>query len=241
MNTELIAAASAVGVVAAAAAGYTYASMWPDSQLFGATIVADNYPNELALTYDDGPNDPETGLLLALLADFDVPATFFVVGQFVKQRPEIVRAIAAAGHIVGNHSMTHPKLSFCSPKKVREEIAGCNAAIEDAIGAPVKLMRCPYGLRRPDVLNTVRELGLTPVQWNVTAFDWKPITAEKIAANVTRGITRNQRRGSGSNILLHDGGQLGLSENRRATVEATRMLLEKYVESARFVTPMAWI
>jgi len=238
MLTELLAAG---GAVAAAAGGYAYASMWPDSQLFGSTIVADNYPNEAALTYDDGPNDPETGLLLALLADYDVRATFFVVGQFVKQRPEIVRAIAAAGHIVGNHTMTHPKLSFCSPKKVREEIAGCNAAIEDAIGAPVKLMRCPYGLRRPDVLNTVRELGLTPVQWNVTAFDWNPISAEKIVANVARGIARNQRHSSGSNILLHDGGQAGFSESRMATVEATRMLLEKYVDTLRFVTPDAWI
>jgi len=238
MLTELLAAG---GAVAAAAGGYTYASMWPASQIFGQTIVADNYPNEFALTYDDGPNDPETGLLLALLADYDVRATFFVVGQFVKQRPEIVRAIAAAGHVVGNHTMTHPKLLFCSPQKVRAEIAGCNAAIEDAIGAPVKLMRCPYGLRRPDVLNTVRELGLTPVQWNVTAFDWNPIPAEKIVANVARGIARNQRHSSGSNILLHDGGQAGFSENRMATVEATRMLLEKYAAKARFVTPDAWI
>lgn len=226
---------------AAATAGIcTYAAMWPPSQIFGRTIVAGADPNEFALTYDDGPNDPETGLLLALLADHDVRATFFIIGNFAKQRPEIVRAIAAAGHIVGNHTMTHPKLSFCSPQKVREEIAGCNAVLEDILGAPVRLMRCPYGLRRPDVLHTARSLGLIPVQWNVTTFDWKATTAETIFANATTRIARNQRRGHGSNILLHDGGQAGIGQNRRASVEATRMLLEKYRSSVRFVTPQDW-
>jgi len=237
MLTELLATG---GVAAAAAGGYTYAAMWPASQLFGRTIVAGNDANEFALTYDDGPNHPETGLLLALLADYDVRATFFVIGQFALQRPDIVRAIAAAGHTVGNHTMTHPKLLFCSPEKVRAEIAGCNAAIEDVLGAPVRFMRCPYGLRRPDVLRTARSLGLTPVQWNVTAFDWKETTAQTVFANVNKGIARNQRRGRGSNILLHDGGQAGIGQNRRASVEATRLLLEKYRATTRFVTPDAW-
>jgi peptidoglycan/xylan/chitin deacetylase (PgdA/CDA1 family) len=235
MLNELLAAGAA-----AAAGGYTYATMWPTSQLFGPTIVAGNDPNEFALTYDDGPNDPETGLLLALLADHDVRATFFVIGSFAKQRPDIVRAIAAAGHIVGNHTMTHPKLSFSSPQKVRDELAGCNAVLEDILGAPVRLMRCPYGVRRPDVLRTARSLGLIPVQWNVTAFDWNPATAEEIFSNATTRIARNQRRGRGSNILLHDGGQAGIGQNRRASVEATRMLLEKYRSTVRFVTPQDW-
>jgi peptidoglycan-N-acetylglucosamine deacetylase len=78
------------------------------------------------------------------------------------------------------------------------------------------------------------------VQWNVTAFDWKETTAQKIFANVNKGIARNQRRGHGSNILLHDGGQAGIGQNRRPTVEATRLLLEKYRATTRFVTPDAW-
>jgi peptidoglycan/xylan/chitin deacetylase (PgdA/CDA1 family) len=238
MLTELLATGTAA---AAAIGGYTYASMWPTSQLFGPTIVAESDPNEFALTYDDGPNDPETGLLLALLADHDVRATFFVIGSFAKQRPDIVRAIAAAGHIIGNHTMSHPKLSFCSPQKVRDEIAGCNAVLEDILGAPVRLMRCPYGLRRPDVLRIARGLGLIPVQWNVTTFDWKETTAEKIFSNATTRIAHNQRRGRGSNILLHDGGQAGIGQDRRASVEATRMLLEKYRSTARFVTPQDWV
>jgi peptidoglycan/xylan/chitin deacetylase (PgdA/CDA1 family) len=237
MLIPLLATGSAA---AAAAGGYAYAAMWPASQIFGKTIVAGTDPNEFALTYDDGPNDPETGLLLALLADYDVRATFFVIGQFARQRPDIVRAIAAAGHIVGNHTMTHPKLVFCSPRQVREELAGCNAAIEDVLGTPVRLMRCPHGMRRPDVLRTARELGLTPVQWNVTAFDWQPTTAKTVFTHVARGIARNQSRKRGSNILLHDGGQAAIGQNRRASVEATRLLLEKYRSTTRFVTPQDW-
>jgi peptidoglycan/xylan/chitin deacetylase (PgdA/CDA1 family) len=232
---------STAGAVSAAAGGYAYAAMWPESQIFGKTIVAGRDVNEFALTYDDGPNNPETGLLLELLAKHGVSATFFVIGRFVRQRPEIVRAIAAAGHIVGNHSMTHPKLLYCSQERVRQELAGCNEAIEDALGAPVRLMRCPHGMRRPVVLRIVRELGLLPVQWNITAHDWEPgISSAKIMANVEQGIVRNRRRGSGSNILLHDGGQAGLGQNRRATVEATRLLLEKYAANTRFVTPLEW-
>ncbi len=133
MLTELLATA---GATAAAAGGYTYAAMWPASQIFGRTIVAGNDPDEFALTYDDGPNFPETGLLLDLLAKHNVRATFFVIGSYAKQRPEIVRAVASAGHIVGNHTMTHPKLLFCSPQQVRDELAGCNAVLEDILGAP---------------------------------------------------------------------------------------------------------
>jgi peptidoglycan/xylan/chitin deacetylase (PgdA/CDA1 family) len=238
MLTEVLATG---GVAAVAVGSYAYAAMWPESQLFGRTIVAGKDADEFALTYDDGPNDPETEWLLALLADYDVRATFFVIGEFARQRPEIVRAIAAAGHVVGNHTMTHPKLLFCSPQQVRAEIAGCNAAIEDALGAPVRFMRCPHGMRRPDVLRTARELGLVPVQWNVTAYDWQPISAEKIVAHVERGIARNKNRKRGSNILLHDGGQAGVGQARKASVEATRMLLEKYAKRVRFVTPQEWV
>lgn len=232
---------SAAGLAAAATGGYAYAAMWPASQIFGRTVVAGRDANEFALTYDDGPNEPETAMLLELLAEHKVHATFFVIGQFARQRPEIVRALAAGGHTVGNHSMTHPKLLFCRHQRVHDELAGCNAAIEDALGAPVRLMRCPHGMRRPDVLRTARELGLTPVQWNVTAYDWQPIGADRIVANVERGIELNRRRGRSSNILLHDGGQAGIGQDRKATVEATRRLLETYAASVRFVTPQAWV
>ena len=229
------------GTVFTLAAGvYAYAAMWPASQIFGRTLIDGDDPEEFALTYDDGPNDPDTGRLLELLARHNVRATFFLIGRFVRQRPEIARAIAQAGHLIGNHTMTHPLLALRSPGDVRRELADCNAAIEDALGQPVRYFRPPHGGRRPDVLRAARELGLTPVMWNAMGYDWKLSTPQKILINVELGICRNRARRRSSNILLHDGGQAGIGQDRMPTVKATGLLLEKYRSSIRFVTPDAW-
>jgi peptidoglycan-N-acetylglucosamine deacetylase len=232
-----IAIAAAAGV-----AGYVYAAMAPESQLFGRTIVAGYDPDEFALTFDDGPNDGCTERLLELLAAHEVRATFFLIGKYVRQRPELARAIHAAGHRVGNHTMSHPWLLVENPRRVREELAGCNAALEDALGEPVRLMRPPHGARRPDVLRAARDLGLTPVLWNAMGFDWRPgITAARIVEHLERGIARNQRRGHGTNLLLHDGGHVALSADRSQSVEAARLVLERYSPATvRYVTVDAW-
>lgn len=232
--------ATAGAAATLAVGGYAYAAMWPTSQIFGRTIISGPDPREFALTYDDGPNDPYTQQLLDVLASHDVRATFFLIGRFVRQRPEIARAIRAAGHLVGNHTMSHPILLFQSLKRAREELAGCNAAIEDALGEPVRYFRPPHGARRPDVLRAARELGLTPVLWNAMGYDWKPTTAEQVLTNLQRGISRNRRRGVGSNLLLHDGGQAAIGQDRGHSVGATARLLESSRDSVRFVTVDAW-
>jgi peptidoglycan/xylan/chitin deacetylase (PgdA/CDA1 family) len=239
--TSVQLAAAAVLSSAAAAGGLAYAALWPQSQLFGRVLVAGSNPGEIALTYDDGPNDDATERLLEVLARHEVHATFFLIGTFARQRPALARAIAAAGHLVGNHTMTHPWLSWQSATRIREELAGCNAVLEDTLGAPVRFFRPPHGARRPVVLRTARELGLTAVQWNITAFDWNPIGAEKILANVTRGIAHNRQRGRASNVLMHDGGHLGLGQPRLPTVEATCRLLEQHTSTqTKFVTIADW-
>jgi peptidoglycan-N-acetylglucosamine deacetylase len=236
----LLPALAATGAAALTAGGYAYAAMCPTSQIFGKAIVASPQAQEFALTYDDGPNDPYTLQLLDVLAKHDVKATFFVIGRFVRQRPDIVRAIRSAGHLVGNHTVTHPVLLFQSPQRVREELAGCNAAIEDALGEPVHYFRPPHGARRPDVLHTAHELGLKPVLWNVMGYDWKPTTAEAVLGNLQKGIRRNQRRNTGSNLLLHDGGQAGIGQDRAHSVIATDRLLQHVGSKIRFVTVDAW-
>jgi peptidoglycan/xylan/chitin deacetylase (PgdA/CDA1 family) len=239
--TSVQLAAAAVLSTAAAAGGLAYAALWPQSQLFGRVLVAGSNPNEIALTYDDGPNDDATERLLEVLARHEVHATFFHIGSFARQRPALVRTIAAAGHLIGNHTMTHPWLSWQSATRIREELAGCNAVLEDILGAPVHFFRAPHGARRPIALRTARELGLTAVQWNITAFDWNPIGAEKILANVTHGIAHNRKRGRASNVLMHDGGHLGLGQPRLPTVEATRRLLEQRTPTqTKFVTVADW-
>ena len=85
------------------------------------------------------------------------------------------RAIAASGHLIGNHTTTHPWLAWQSAARIREELSACNKALEDALGAPVHFFRAPHGARRPYVLRAARELGLIPVHWNIIAGDWVPI------------------------------------------------------------------
>ena len=111
--------------------GLMYASVWPTSQIFGRTLIAGDDPREIALTFDDGPNDAATPELLEVLARHDVRATFFAMGSFARQRPEIVRAVVAAGHLLGNHTMSHPKLSMEPAARVRQELADCTAVLED--------------------------------------------------------------------------------------------------------------
>lgn len=232
------AGAVALGLVTG---GLLYASNWPTSQIFGRTLIAGSDPTEVALTFDDGPNDAVTPKLLEVLARHNVRATFFSIGAFVRQQPGLVRQVLAAGHIVGNHTMHHPKLSLQSAARIRQELADCNAALEDIIGAPVKFFRPPFGARRPYVLRAARELGLTPVMWNVTGYDWNPIGDERILANLELGIKRNQDQRRGSNLLLHDGGHRAMGMDRMDTVRAVDRLLTAHSKTpTRFVTVDAW-
>jgi peptidoglycan-N-acetylglucosamine deacetylase len=238
MLRQVVSASLITGLTAGA---YAYAAQWPTSQIFGRTVLAGSDIHEVALTFDDGPNDPYTLELLELLAHHQVRAIFFLIGDFVRRRPDIARAVRQAGHLVGNHTMSHPSLMWERPARVREELAGCTAAIEDATGETVKYFRPPFGARRPDVLRAAREFGLTPVMWNITAHDWDATNAQALAARVQDGIQSNQRRHRGSNLLLHDGGHRELGTDRSVTLAATRMLLDSWVgRGLRIVTVDAW-
>lgn len=224
-----------------AAGGLLYASVWPTSQIFGRTLIAGDDPNEVALTFDDGPNDAATPQLLEVLARHDVRATFFAMGSFARQRPEILRQVVGAGHLLGNHTMSHPKLAFEPAARVQQELSDCNAVLEDITGAAVKYFRPPFGARRPAVLRIARELGLTPVLWNVTGYDWNPIGVDRILGKLENGIARNRGRGRSSNLLLHDGGHGSMGSPRIDTVAAVERLLNAHHGTAtRFVTVNAW-
>jgi peptidoglycan-N-acetylglucosamine deacetylase len=242
MTQTQIATTAFLTAATAAAGTLTYAALSAQSQLFGKLLIATNDPNQIALTYDDGPNDIVTERLLDLLARNQSRATFFLIGRYVRQRPAIARAIASAGHLIGNHTMTHPWLAWQSHARIREELTQCNAAIEDALGIPVRYFRAPHGARRPAVFRIAHELSLTPVQWNILPGDWKPLGPQAIADRTLRGILRNQRQNRSSNIVLHDGGQAGLGQPRLPSVEATALILQHYKNQPeiRFVTVDSW-
>src|SRR5271157_5865514 len=130
MNPFLIAAPAAA---LAAAALTSYAAVNAGSQLFGPTIRQTAAARQLALTFDDGPNPAITPKLLELLARHNARATFFLVGKFVRQCPDLVKELAARGHVLGNHTETHPNLFFCAPQETHEELQRCADAIEQIV------------------------------------------------------------------------------------------------------------
>lgn len=224
--------------VSAAAASYAgYATMAPGSQLYGRTLTHGGDPHQMALTFDDGPNDPHTLRLLDVLAKHEARATFFLIGKYVRQRPEIARAILAAGHEIGNHTYSHPNLIFVSASRLRRELEDCGKALEDALGTRTSLFRPPFGGRRPNVLRTARAMGLEPIMWSVTAYDWSAKSPETIVGIVSRRVD-SRRNPQAEVVLLHDGGHLAFGTDRGHTVEATRRLLDRY-KTKQFVSVTA--
>jgi peptidoglycan/xylan/chitin deacetylase (PgdA/CDA1 family) len=222
-----------IGLTAAAATSAAgYQSMAPTGQWYGRTFAGGvRGSRQIALTYDDGPNDPHTLKLLDVLAKHSVRATFFMIGRFVQQRADVARAVAQAGHVVGNHTFAHPLLIFKSAAETRRQLLDCHQALGDAIGEHSNLFRPPWGGRRPATLRIARELGLQTVMWNVTGYDWTAPTAAVIEKKVVR-----QMRG-GDVILLHDGGHRAMGADRAQTVIATENLIRRYLDQGyEFVT-----
>ncbi|HEV7675567.1 MAG TPA: polysaccharide deacetylase family protein [Candidatus Angelobacter sp.] len=224
-----------ITLASAAAASYAgYATMSPASQLYGRTLTHGSDPNQMALTFDDGPNDPHTMHLLDMLARHNAKATFFLIGKYVRLRPEIARAILAAGHEIGNHTHSHPNLALVSATRLRQELEDCSKALEDALGTKTTLFRPPFGGRRPNVLRTARKMGLSPIMWSVTAYDWSAKSPEAIVKKAAQQID-SRRKPQSEVVLLHDGGHQAFGTDRSYTVEATRLLLERYA-AKQFVT-----
>jgi peptidoglycan/xylan/chitin deacetylase (PgdA/CDA1 family) len=222
------------GVAAAAAAAAGYQSVAPTGQCFGRAFCrAPHGPKskQIALTFDDGPNDPHTLNLLDTLAKNDVRATFFLIGRYVRQRPDIAAEVSRRGHVIGNHTFTHPLLVFCSSSEIRKEVRDCRAAITDAIGEHSNLFRPPWGARRPGTFQLIRQLGLEPIMWNVTGYDWEAPSAEYVEQKI------NSKIRGGNVVLLHDGSHRGFGMDQSRTVEAVSRLIPRYKsEGYEFVT-----
>jgi peptidoglycan-N-acetylglucosamine deacetylase len=244
LATEISAGIGAVATLGLAAGGCAYAAMWPGSQLFGRALIAPRSapgrPGEIALTFDDGPNPAWTPRLLDSLASHDVRATFFLVGRYAQAEPDLVRRILAAGHLIGNHSWSHPNLAVTAAHRVRQELARTNETLEQITGAPIRYFRPPFGARRPVVLQIARSLGMTSVLWNAITTDWREPSPDCIAQRIMSKIDRNQRRGWATNLVLHDGGHLQLGAYRGPSVAAAGQLLSELRATHRFVTLDDW-
>jgi len=244
LNPLATAISAGLGAVGLAAGGCAYAAMWPASELFGQALIAPRIepgqPGELALTFDDGPNPAWTPQLLDILAAHDVRATFFLIGRYAQAEPELVRRILNAGHLIGNHSWSHPNLAVTPVRRIEEELTRTRDTLQQIAGVPIRWFRPPFGGRRPVVLKIARDLGMIPVLWNAITTDWREPSPDHIAERLCATIGRNRRRGRATNIVLHDGGHLGLGANRGPSVAAAGQLIERYKSTHRFVTLDAW-
>jgi peptidoglycan/xylan/chitin deacetylase (PgdA/CDA1 family) len=222
------------------AGSYAYASLWPASKIFGRALIAPRQPDELALTFDDGPNAAWTPRLLDILAGHGVHATLFMMGRHAQLESDLVRRAHAEGHLIGIHSWSHPNLARSSQERIRRELTQSRDEIQQIVGTPVRFFRPPFGARRPAVFAIARSLGLTTVLWNAMTSDWAEQSTGKIVAHLTAKIDRLNRRGYAANIVLHDGGHLDPAVYREPSVLAADRLVAHYKPTHRFVTLDAW-
>jgi peptidoglycan/xylan/chitin deacetylase (PgdA/CDA1 family) len=185
------------------------------------TLARAREENAVALTFDDGPHPEGTPAILDVLAARDAVATFFVIGEQVQRRPELVREIAARGHAVALHGHRHRLQSRLRAPVLADDIARGLAAIEDAIGVRPTLHRPPYGIYSPSGLEIVRGLGLQPLLWARWGKDWRRFTTPaRIAARATRGVR------PGDVILLHDADFYSARRSHERTAAALPAIIE---------------
>lgn len=232
-----------VGSVIVACSGVVaYAATYPRSQLFGATLRYTNSPRKLAITFDDGPNPALTPKLLDLLEKHNARATFFVIGRYVRECPALVKETAARGHLIANHTETHPNLFWLSPAAVRAELRQCHEAIRATLGYAPKWFRPPFGFRNPWVVTAAAELSMRTVMWTLLPGDWKPRPLDKLIGNLHPIATHAQEnvsnpRSTGDVLCLHDGGHRALNADRTNTLRALEHWLPRWRDvGLEFVT-----
>jgi peptidoglycan/xylan/chitin deacetylase (PgdA/CDA1 family) len=213
--------ALAAGTVACAVAALQ--ALWVRFDLTGRSVRrGPRSAREVALTFDDGPSD-DTPAVLEALAGAGVRATFFVLGEAARRRPDLVREIARRGHQVALHGHTHAKLALAGPRRVAEELDRCAEAIGAAGVKPAPLFRAPHGFRGPFLGPALRARGLTLVGWTRGVFD----TARPGAGAIAERACRRMR--SGEILLLHDGcGTPGIDPRRDQTAVAVPEIVRRW-------------
>ena len=211
MSKSAVIGGSAAILGAGAGLALAYAVRGRSSTIFGPSVWHGNRERKsLALTFDDGPSEA-TPELLELLARFGVPATFFMCGSNVERLPGIARAVAAAGHEIGNHSDSHPRFDFCSSDFIYRELSEAQLKIARATGVTPRFFRAPYGVRWFGMAAAQRRLDLLGVMWTLMGRDWR------WPASRVSGFLTGHARG-GDIICLHDGRGVQRTPNIDATL-----------------------
>jgi len=164
-----------------------------------ATCSADTTDKIIALSFDDGPHSDYTPQVLALLAQYNATATFFVIGKHIHGNENLLQQIVAEGHSIGNHSYSHSFfIDFKNVQGFKDELNQTAELIFKVIGKRVKLFRPPYGVTTPSLAKAAKLLDYQLIGWNIRSLDTTKDTVEIITQRV-----QSQMK-SGAIILLHD-------------------------------------
>lgn len=219
----LVAAGSLAGMLAGVQLAPSVLSIGPLRRALAPGLAGVSERHHVALTYDDGPDPVSTPAFLALLAEYDVRATFFLLGAHAVRHPGLVREIVAAGHETAVHGWTHRATPTLPPGALAEQVRRAAIAIEDVGGAPVLWYRPPYGVLSTETLLAGRAAGLRTVLWSSWGRDWeRTATPERVVRTVTRTLR------PGGTVLLHDTDRTASPESWRVTLAASRTLLEEW-------------
>ncbi|WP_330336507.1 polysaccharide deacetylase family protein [Streptomyces sp. NBC_00557] len=183
----------------------------------------------MTLTFDDGPDPAYTPHVLDTLARYDVRAMFFVCGQCVAGHRELVARMADDGHVVGNHTWTHPVLTSLSRGRIRDEMKRTSDVIEDACGERPQWFRAPFGAWDRTVFRLGAEMGMEPLGWTVDTTDWMLPGVRTIVRRV------EAEAAPGAVVLSHDAGG-----DRSQTVRALREWLPRLLDSGYRMTVPKW-
>lgn len=163
--------------------------------------VNTNGEKKVALTFDAAWGAEDTDEILEILKRYDVKATFFVVGDWVRKYPDVVKKIADAGHDIANHSNKHPHMNSMGMEEIKKDILAAGEEIEKVTGKPCNLFRAPYGEYNNTVIKAAKACNYYAVQWDVDSLDWK----EYGLAPLIDKVVNHKNLRPGSIILMHNG------------------------------------
>lgn len=156
---------------------------------------------KVSISFDAAWGNEDTAELLDILAKHNVKTTFFMTGGWVESYPDDVKAIADAGHDLGNHSENHKQMSQLNAEECREEIQKVHDKVKELTGQDMILFRPPYGDYNDTLIETANSMGYHVIQWDVDSLDWKDYGADSIVSKVLE----HEHLGNGSIILMHNG------------------------------------
>lgn len=184
------------------------------------------YDGVVYLTFDDGPVPTITSQILDILKEYDVKATFFMIGSYAKNNPDMVKRVFDEGHTVASHSYTHQKSMFNSLDSFKSEIEKSTTVLEEITGEKTKFFRIPYGTKIGQAYKDyLAEKGLTIVKWNCESYDSR--VATKTPEQILEGVKSTKPSKGDVIVIMHD------TYGKQKTVDALASVIE-YFQSINY-------